>query len=92
VRRRPQPLNSRRSPGAMKPGKAIRLEGSGPFELPVIDAVDLVVGELIAISMLTTKGGVVINLPLGAQSVSDLHELTGQALAVFGPEAGDTLQ
>jgi hypothetical protein len=90
--RRPQALSGRRNPRAIPPPRAIRLEGPGPFELPLIDAVDLAVGELIGILKLTTKEGLVIYLPLGAQAVSDLHELTGQALAVFGPDEGDTLQ
>ncbi|MBM0206104.1 hypothetical protein JNW90_26120 [Micromonospora sp. STR1s_5] len=76
----------------MTPGEAVKLEGDGPYELPLIEDVDLAVGELLAVLKLTTKDGKVLYLPLGAQSVADLHELTGQAMAVFGREEGDTLQ
>jgi hypothetical protein len=91
-RRSRPPSNDNREERGVPPGEEIKLEGDGPFELPLVVEVEIAVGEVMAILELTTVDGKIVLGPLGAQTVAEIHELTGQALDVFGPDEGDTVQ
>jgi hypothetical protein len=69
------------------------LEGEGDFLLPVcVPKPDLLMGEALAVIVLTTVEGQRVGVPLGMQGLSDLHEITGEALRLLQAGDGDTVQ
>lgn len=69
------------------------IEGDGDFLLPIcVQKPGLLMGESLAVIVLTTVEGQRVGLPLGMQGLSDLHEITREALRMLQAEDGDTVQ
>ncbi|WP_252871049.1 hypothetical protein [Methylorubrum extorquens] len=49
-------------------------------------------GESLAVIVLTTVEGQRVGVPLGMQGLSDLHQVTREALRMLQAEDGDTVQ
>jgi hypothetical protein len=65
----------------------------GDFLLPVcVPKPDLLMGEALAVIVLTTVEGPRNGVPLGMQGGSDLHEITREALRLLQAGDGDTVQ
>jgi hypothetical protein len=69
------------------------IEGDGDFLLPICaPKPDLLMGESLALIVLTTVEGQRVGLPLGMQGLSDLHEVTREALRMLQADEGDSVQ
>ncbi|WHQ70056.1 hypothetical protein [Methylorubrum extorquens] len=69
------------------------LEGDGDFLLPIfLPEPDVMVGEDIAIIVLTTAEDQRVGIPVGMQALSDLHEIIGEALRRMQAGEGSTVQ
>jgi hypothetical protein len=69
------------------------LEGDGDFLLPIcLPKPDVMVGEGIAIIVLTTAEDQRVGIPVGMQALSDLHEIIGEALRRMQAGEGNTVQ
>ncbi|MGW5960939.1 hypothetical protein [Methylorubrum thiocyanatum] len=69
------------------------LEGEGDFLLPIcMPKPDLLMGEALAVVVLTTVEGQRVGVPLGMQGLSDLHEVTHEALRLLQAKDGDIVQ
>ena len=69
------------------------LEGEGDFLLPIcMPKPDLLMGEALAVVVLTTVEGQRVGVPLGMQGLSDLHEVTREALRLLHAKDGDSVQ
>ncbi|MRI54046.1 hypothetical protein D8770_08770 [Methylobacterium sp. DB1607] len=69
------------------------LEGKGDFLLPIcVPKPDLLMGEALAVIVLTTVEGQRVGVPLGMQGLSDLHEIVREALRLLQAGDGDTVQ
>ena len=81
-------------PSPFRPDKAKdAIEGDGDFLLPICaPKPGLLMGESLAVIVLTTVEGQRIGVPLGMQGLSDLHQVTREALRMLQAEDGDTVQ
>ena len=69
------------------------IEGDGDFLLPIcVPKPGLLMGEALAVIVLTTVEGQRVGVPLGMQGLSDLHEVTREALRLLQPSGEDTVQ
>lgn len=69
------------------------LDGDGDFLLPVCEAEpDLIMGEDIAVIVLTTIGDQRVGVPIGMQGLSDLHEITREAMRLMRTVDGNSVQ
>ncbi|KQO89625.1 MAG: hypothetical protein ACAH20_21845 [Methylobacteriaceae bacterium] len=69
------------------------VEGDGDFLLPIcVPKPGLLMGESLAVIVLTTVEGQRVGVPLGMQGLSDLHEVTREALRLMQATDEDTLQ
>lgn len=79
---------------AFRPDKAKdAIEGEGDFLLPICEPKpNLLMGESLAVIVLTTVEGQRVGLPLGMQGLSDLHKVTREALRLLQAKGGDSVQ
>ncbi|QDI81686.1 hypothetical protein E8E01_15180 [Methylorubrum populi] len=69
------------------------IEGDGDFLLPICEPKPgLLMGESLAVIVLTTVEGQRVGVPLGMQGLSDLHEITREALRLLQAKDGDVVQ
>ncbi len=69
------------------------IEGDGDFLLPIcVPKPGLLMGESLAVIVLTTVEGQRVGVPLGMQGLSDLHEVTREALRLLQAKDGDSVQ
>ncbi|WHQ68526.1 hypothetical protein [Methylorubrum extorquens] len=69
------------------------IEGDGDFLLPICaPKPGLLMGESLAVIVLTTVEGQRVGLPIGMQGLSDLHEVTREALRMLQAKDKDSLQ
>ncbi|MCP2080780.1 UNVERIFIED_ORG: hypothetical protein J2W74_001966 [Methylorubrum zatmanii] len=69
------------------------IEGDGDFLLPIcVQKPGLLMGESLAVIVLTTVEGQRVGVPLGMQGLSDLHEVTREALRMLQADGEDTVQ
>ncbi|MBB2964695.1 hypothetical protein [Methylobacterium sp. R2-1] len=69
------------------------LEGEGDFLLPICaPKPGLLMGEKLAMIVLTTVEGQRVGVPLGMQGLSDLHEVTREALRLLQAKDGGSVQ
>ncbi|MEN3229167.1 hypothetical protein PUR21_16240 [Methylorubrum rhodesianum] len=81
-------------PPPFRPDKAkVAIEGDGDFVLPLCEPKPgLLMGESLAVIVLTTVEGQCVGVPLGMQGLSDLHEITREALRLLQAKDGDVVQ
>lgn len=81
-------------PSPFRPDKAKdAIEGDGDFLLPIcLPEPDVMIGEDIAIIVLTTAEDQRVGIPVGMQALSDLHEIIGEALRRMQAGEGNTVQ
>ncbi|KQO91042.1 hypothetical protein ASF33_18335 [Methylobacterium sp. Leaf92] len=69
------------------------IEGDGNFLLPICaPKPGLLMGESLAVIVLTTVEGQRVGVPIGMQGLSDLHEVTREALRMLQAKDKDSLQ
>lgn len=69
------------------------IDGDGDFLLPICEPKpELLMGESLAVIVLTTVEGQRVGVPLGMQGLSDLHEITREALRLLQAKDGDVVQ
>ena len=69
------------------------IEGDSDFLLPICaPKPGLLMGELLAVIVLTTVEGQRVGVPLGMQGLSDLHEVTREALRMLQATDKDSVQ
>lgn len=69
------------------------VEGDGYFLLPICGPKpSLMLGESLAIIVLTTVEGRRVGIPLGMQGLSDLHQVTHEALRLMQTTDEGTVQ
>ncbi|KQQ12423.1 hypothetical protein ASF56_04450 [Methylobacterium sp. Leaf122] len=69
------------------------IEGDGDFLLPICaPKPGLLMGESLAVIVLTTVEGQRVGVPLGMQGLSDLHEVTREALRMLQATDKDSVQ
>ncbi|WP_437871420.1 hypothetical protein ACSD7O_24110 [Methylorubrum extorquens] len=69
------------------------LEGDGDFLLPIcVPKPSLLMGETMAVVVLTTVEGQRVGVPLGMQGLSNLHEVTREALRMLQATDKDSVQ
>ncbi|MCY1644979.1 hypothetical protein [Methylorubrum sp. SL192] len=69
------------------------IEGDGNFLLPIsAPKPGLLMGESLAVIVLTTVEGQRVGVPIGMQGLSDLHEVTREALRMLQAKDKDSLQ
>ncbi|MGW9822489.1 hypothetical protein ACUXK4_005084 [Methylorubrum extorquens] len=69
------------------------IEGDGNFLLPICaPKPGLLMGESLAVIVLTTVEGQRVGVPIGMQGLSDLHEVTREALRTLQAKDKDSLQ
>ena len=67
--------------------------GDGDFLKPICEPKPgLLMGESLAVIVLTTVEGQRVGVPLGMQGLSDLHQVTREALRLMQAADEDTLQ
>ncbi|MBK3406315.1 hypothetical protein H0176_23400 [Methylorubrum populi] len=68
------------------------IDGEGDFLLPICEPKPgLMMGESLAVIVLTTVEGQRVGVPLGMQGLSDLHEVTREALRMLRAKDGDSV-
>lgn len=101
--RRPKRWPTRRRMGRLagmpdstpfRPNKAKdAVEGDGDFLLPICEPKPgLLMGEALAVIVLTTVEGQRVGVPLGMQGLSDLHEVTREAMRLLQADDSSTVQ
>ncbi|EHP90080.1 hypothetical protein [Methylorubrum extorquens] len=69
------------------------IEGDGDFLLPICaPKPGLLMGESLAVIVLTTVEGQRVGVPLGMQGLSDLHEVSREALWMLQATDKDSVQ
>lgn len=69
------------------------IEGDGDFLLPICGPKPgLLMGESLAVIVLTTGEGQRVGVAPGMQGLSDLHEVTREALRLLQARDGDSVQ
>lgn len=79
---------------SFRPDKAkAAIEGDGDFLLPICEPKPgLLMGEALAVIVLTTVEGERVSVPLVMQGPSDLHEVNREALRLLRADNGDSVQ
>ncbi|MHC2016352.1 hypothetical protein [Methylobacterium sp. CM6247] len=65
----------------------------GDFILPIcLPEPELMVGEMLAIILFETIEGQRVGVPVGVETLADLHQLLGEALRLLQAPEGGTVQ